>query len=395
MQMTVIPDWYHACMNLRIRLFLYLSVLSAFWILLAACGSVVSGSRESQLPACNGNAPVFSQAPVDPGLLQGIAPLGKLNPPSHTFPTQHTYWYAKGAFINGEELLADVPDVVSPGEVWVTRAARVEFASRSYKTDYSIEYSPCDDLYGWFGHLSALDPALLAALEPFEDCSSRSTADESITECFSHQRVKLNPGDPIGKMGIFGNLDVGLLDHRVSHTFANPERVPWLTSIVCPLDYYAEEPRALLEALLGSHDGLMKRSGEPICGTVAQDTPGTAAGIWVLRDLPEGFVEGWGIALAADSIDPSKSALSMGNVDSQVDASVLHLTTDEAAPFNNVTDGDVRCFDAVPASMWVEPTPHRIVLSLIDDTLFLWVDRDAACGGWNGALPSSAIAFVR
>lgn len=374
--------------------FLVLAILAALTgLLLAACGD--GGRQRTPLPSCEGNEHPFSVAPISVDLLQAIRPLGTLNPPSHTFPTQHTYWYAKGAFLSGLSVLPEVPDVVAPGQITLTRVARVEFHDRDYRFDYSVDFAPCDEIYGWFGHLSELAPELIAALEPFDDCSTRSTADESLTECFSHREVQLAPGDRIGRAGIYGNLDFGTLDHRVAHPFANPERVPWLVNITCPVDYFTPAVQAELEPLLGAFDGAYPRTVEPVCGEVSYDRPGTAAGVWVLEDLPEGFVEGYGLALARDNVLADIPAVSIGNIGTALDGAVLHVVTGVPEPFAAVKDdGAVHCYDAVPASRFEQPVPHRVVLSLSDEVLRFAVDREVSCAHGQ-ALPSQHVRMVR
>src|SRR5215510_6450023 len=46
------------------------------------------------LPHCT-DAPSFDRSPVDLAQVTGVVPLGNVNPPGHTFPTPHMYFYLK------------------------------------------------------------------------------------------------------------------------------------------------------------------------------------------------------------------------------------------------------------------------------------------------------------
>jgi len=74
--------------------------------ILAACGSKTtpsspstgggtsSGSSSNATgPGVAPNTAVFSQSPIDIGVISTIVPIGNLNPPDHTLPTNHSYFF--------------------------------------------------------------------------------------------------------------------------------------------------------------------------------------------------------------------------------------------------------------------------------------------------------------
>src|SRR5947207_3415667 len=74
--------------------------------MLAACGaskhspsSPSNGTSSNTGGSTTGGAgvapgtPVFTQLPIDAGVISSIVPIGNLNPPDHTLPTNHSYFF--------------------------------------------------------------------------------------------------------------------------------------------------------------------------------------------------------------------------------------------------------------------------------------------------------------
>src|SRR5262245_38095770 len=66
-------------------------------VALVAFGCGDGSSRSTSSPTSpSANMPgslVFTQSPVDPSAISSITPLGNLNPPGHTLPTNHIYLF--------------------------------------------------------------------------------------------------------------------------------------------------------------------------------------------------------------------------------------------------------------------------------------------------------------
>ncbi len=74
-----------------------------------------SGSANPQFNALG----VFTLSPVDPSAINFIIPLGNLNPPGHTYPTDHMYFVLKNSNVDVNTVLAaasgTVVDLYQPG----------------------------------------------------------------------------------------------------------------------------------------------------------------------------------------------------------------------------------------------------------------------------------------
>jgi len=67
----------------------------ALAVVAASCGSSASPSNPSNpttTPRPSGRF-ALTASPLDPAVVEFIAPLGNLNPPGHTLPTDHIYFY--------------------------------------------------------------------------------------------------------------------------------------------------------------------------------------------------------------------------------------------------------------------------------------------------------------
>ncbi len=61
-----------------------------------------------------GTAPMLTVSPIDIASIRDLTPLGNLNPPAHTHPTDHLYFYAT---FTGTRV--PIP-ILSPGDVVVS-----------------------------------------------------------------------------------------------------------------------------------------------------------------------------------------------------------------------------------------------------------------------------------
>src|SRR5712672_3030835 len=87
-------------------------VAAAVFVVAVACSKDASGPNLSGLATC-GPATLLTVTPMDLSDIREIAPLGNLNPPGHTFPTDHIYFYAAAG--------PSVP-IVAPGAIRITQA---------------------------------------------------------------------------------------------------------------------------------------------------------------------------------------------------------------------------------------------------------------------------------
>lgn len=356
-----------------------------WWVLIwVGCGG-------DDRPSCPTDDRPYTQDLL-PGVTGFIEPLGLLSPPSHTLPTDHAY--------------LDVGDtaaqIVAPGDVTVLRVQQTRYvvsASRQGRTDVTIELSPCAERRLKLAHVQALDPAFVAAVgdpSTSDDCSMRSTSDETIEECSLQPEVQIAAGSPIGTAGGVGAtsrfLDLGAIDDRISLAFANPARAPWLTHVACPFDGW-------VDALRASYEARLPATASPRCGRVDFDVPGTAAGMWVRADYQpsDGFLEGFALALARGHVDASVQRISLGEVGTLGGAGAWDVGAPAASgtvgrDFEAVVPGAVYCYEGLVAS----GQPAVALVELPDPaSLRLEVVPAASCAAAPTTLSSAAVAFVR
>ncbi len=397
-KVSTVVDWcVDKTMNRKTLLCFSLSMF--LFLMLAACGgssgdSSGSGNQISaNYKSCSSNY-FMTQSPISFSELWGITPLGTLNPPDHTQPTRHTYWYAGDP--GNPPPVDQLAYVYAPGDIRVFEVQKVTYdpSWRPYQTDYSMRFFICDDVWGYFNHLMVLDESFEAMVGEFpnDNCETYSTSTETVTQCTKQLALDIPAGTLLGTVSYYGTLDFGMDDNRVNHTLANPNRFGFIRNAVCPMEYFVESEKDALFSITGRWDGSVQRTAEPRCGQVSFDEPGTAAGAWVLDPVdPNVFLESISVALAKDSIDPSLYAFSVGNIGSNVDAQVLTFTPNSSGTtnraFEDVTpDGNVYCYN-VGGGL-------SIALQMSDRSHLLFDVQSSDCSG-GAVISASAIRLQR
>lgn len=255
------------------RLALLGAVLLAF--LIGACDS--SPTDEGSTLSCAA-LPYFTALPVPVQDIDFVAAIGSLGAPGHTLPTAHSGFLVKRV---------GVP-VTSPGDLHIKRVRKVTYVSspnRQGEQDYAVFFDLCEDVEGWFGHLTTLTDAIP---DGSGNCQRYNTPSETIENCeYNVSGVTVAAGAPLGtagmsvELGLLG-LDFGLLDERVTNAYLNPSRHPQPTfNAVCPYDYFDAANRTTLLALIRNPSRPSHGSfGEPRCGSMEVDRAGTAKGVW-------------------------------------------------------------------------------------------------------------------
>ncbi len=374
----------------------------------------------SPIPDCpaDPSAPLFEVSPIQLSDLLEVVPLGNLNPPGHTFPTDHLYFIIR---LNGvDQSISDKPPAVfpvfAPGRIWITQIDKKQYA-RPSSTDYSLRFQPCKQFGGYFHHVQQLSENLLIRTGPFEGSGCDTYSDGSIV-CRKHVMIEMEAGEIIGVNEEKENLglDFGAMDSRVPPlAYANPARY-WSSPsgldphpLVCVIDYYSPDVRDQLRGRLGGNGGQAFRTVEPICGEVEQDEPGTAQGNWFLRGTvgtpPLPYTTH--LALVRDNIDPLLGAFSVG-----APVPGLGPFTENFAPqtsggrvnldFSQVTaDGNIYCYDSWHNRSG-EPVTHtqpRIVLIQLTGATTLRIEKqdvaESECGTGPWAFQANYVDFER
>jgi len=343
------------------------ALLCAALVVAAACGGgdhttgATSDVIPPSVPACGPTTAVFAIPPVALSDFVGWEPLGAFNPPGHTFPTDHQYIYVNNP---ASQAPRREVNIVAPADLTITHA-RKGTSNPGSITDYTLDFAPCAEVYGEFGHVLTVAPSILNTLEPFDQfCSTYSPAPgATVSVCESKSvAIKIAAGDVIGTAGgpsphSFG-LDFSLWDARVAPTaFANPARWPTVTSkfdrfhVVPGSDYFAEPARSQIAPRMGSFDGTIRRTAPPVGGTLDVDVPGTAMGVWFTPSQPT-FPEYMHLAIAPDHVNPSRIDISPGISLTNWNRGLVFFTPTSSGfvnrhPAQITADGQIYCLETL------------------------------------------------
>ena len=346
------------------------------FLILVACGGGGGGDGGNEGPALPAVCPAgtfLGVSPVAISSIRTIVPLGTLNPPGHTFPTDHMYFYLvvpPGGTAPAETTL------YAPGDIYIATATAVQHVTAGY-TDYTIVLAPCDDITIVLGHVTSLDAAVFGDTSTLDGWTLR---DEYATggQTYRHWRRTFNVpvaagtvlGTAGGRAGQWA-LDVGAYDrlHTVGPV-ANTTR--WASSqylhAVCPLDYY--EPGAVKTQLAGLVDRSAPPGDPDPCGRILQDLPTTAQGCWFVEGTTSTYPEDPHLALVWHNRDALLCAISMGTSVPGFGASERTFTPLGSGRRN-------RAFSQVTAdglSYGYElPSPPGILVIHMPDAVTLWV----------------------
>lgn len=350
-----------------------------------------SSSNSSGLSSCGSNYSFFTHSPLGESDFDDLTPLGNLNPSGHVFPTDHIYFYLVNPLARY--------NLYSPGDFTITQISASEHVEDGF-TDYSFTFQSCNEFKAQFGHVSGLASKLSQALSaPYQWDSTYSTGGKTYRNYGKNVSLTISAGEQIGTVG--GNsgqnaLDMNAYDSRVTLNFANSSR--WsqrsdTTHTVCPIDYYSESLKNTLKNRFSGNG--VRRTIDPVCGTIEQDIAGTAQGVWFLGGTTTFSSEDPHLALVHDNIDPSKAVFSVGT---SMSASGLSSGTYQFTPqssglvnrdFDDITsDSNTYCFEPSYLS-------GKIILQLTNSTTLIMEKQSDTCGSGPWSFTSNATTFER
>ncbi|MEM2958096.1 MAG: hypothetical protein QW261_07395 [Candidatus Jordarchaeaceae archaeon] len=232
------------------------------WLLFTSITSSYSGDANTQITSLGKFT--FTHMPLDDDAYDYIRPLGNLNPPGHTFPTDHIYFGLKNGTYN----------VYAPARGVITQINNWTREGGAYQ-DYSIHIKHSLTFKSYFHHVSGLADWILEKVG-------------EVTE-FTPVFIPVEAGQVIGwaaqQPGGSVCLDWGAIDDKVTLSFIHPETYTWgdvNVHTVCPLDY-------LEESLKESAYQKVFRVGEPRGGKIDYDLLGRASGNWFLEGSQSGI----------------------------------------------------------------------------------------------------------
>ncbi len=196
----------------------------------------------SDEPALDSGQVIFSICPVDTAAILEASPLGNLNPPGHTFPSDHIGFYLKGS------------DSV-PVHAMTAGTIRTIYYNE-WSDDYRIEFIHTESIISYLDHISNLPLGVILG-------------------------ATLNTGDLVGYARLrTGAFDIGVVNYNKVTSFNTPERYhEFYLHYDDPYNYFTDSIRYMLEAK-------NPRIGEPKGGRVCFDLYGTLAGNWFLEGTP-------------------------------------------------------------------------------------------------------------
>lgn len=352
---------------------------------------------------------LFDHSPVALDDFMGLVPLGNLGPPGHTFPTDHIYFHINRLDPNNWYAGTVTAPVFTPGDVWVTEVTFQEALSNDPPlTDFTVFFSPCQEVQAFFIHLSGLSEQILAEVgTEFDQCDEYSTTGAGdFRNCtIRGLSIKVAAGEQFGTAGgnIYANaLDLGVYDLRTPPLlYANPDRWPDRSlHIACPLNYFTPEVRDGLLARLGMHDASAARTVEPICGEVERDEPGTAQGVWMTQGTVYTYPEDPHLALVRDNLLPEWSVFSVGEstATSGLDWGIYFFMPVGSGlvnrAFADVVPGDVYCYEQLVLKFG-EPAGLTLILEMPTATTLRIEQIQGGCGGGPWQFSDLASDFER
>ncbi|TSC96923.1 MAG: Uncharacterized protein CEN88_254 [Candidatus Berkelbacteria bacterium Licking1014_2] len=324
--------------------------------------------------------------------------MGNLNPPGHTFPTDHIYFYLANNI---------QPPLYSPGDLTITEIGVGGNLTQGI-SDYSITLQNCSEFEVYFLHVTSISTKLSDEFtSPFEWDNTYTTGGNTYRNYGKSVNISVSGGEQIGTVG--GNpgqssFDMGAYDTRVTLNFANSGRWTIYNTIhtVCPIDYYSETLKSTLTAMFGDYDGSPKRTVEPVCGTVEQDVANTAQGAWFLKGTDNSWSgEDTHLALVHHNVNPNTPVFSVGNSlsASNLPKGVYEFSAQGSGlinrDFDDVTsDNNIYCYQ-MDGQGWVEGS-ITILVQLSTSTI-LKIERgaDSACGSGPWSFTGSVSEFER
>ena len=235
----------------------------------------------SPVPAPPGGVAQFSFFPVTPGAGQSITALGNLNPPGHTLPSDHIYFY-DGDLSAGHPFGSEVRDVVMPA------TGAVMFILQPAGDDYKIMFRATQNFYFYLDHIFLSQPVTVGQI--------------------------LTAGTKIGVTGTGAAIDLGAFDFSVKHTgFVDTLRYPSQTThYVAPRDYFTPALQSDLDAHLYRAASATNKGGQ-----IDFSVAGKLVGDWFLQGMPKDSSSGpygWTrqVAFVYDYYDPTKVRIAVG-----------------------------------------------------------------------------------
>ena len=301
----------------------------------------------------------FLPVPLAPG--QSVTALGNLNPPGHTLPSDHIYFY-DGDLSKNQPFGSDVNDVIMPA------TGAVVFIIRPAIVDYKIIFRATDNFFFYLDHIFLSDSLKVGQV--------------------------IQAGTKIGTTGKGQGIDLGAFDLSVKHTgFLDTLRYPGQTlHYVAPRSYFTPALMADIDAHLYRSASATDKGGQIDFGVA-----GKLVGDWFLQGMPKDSSAGpygWTrqMAFVYDYFDPTQVRISIGGTVRS--AGVWGISASAPRP-ENVTpaDGIVSYYLYSP----FDPNfpPNGLLLVQVTDASTIKAEYFAGGNATATQFTSNAVTFIR
>lgn len=334
----------------------------------------------SQLPDCNN--PKFTVPPADLNDIIEISPLGAINPPGHTLPTPHLYFH-----ISVGQQSTKIVDLKAPADIYIISVSSDSDDLVPERTEYSIGFALCKDVFGYFNHVKEISEELKKELakdkcETFTDNHGNSCAKKIV--------YKAAAGTVIGGVGHKqGNFDFGAYDFRKQLGYVNTASYgdlqgkgfgrPRLLYAICPLELYDTETKERFYSKIS-------RTIEPICGDVMQDVPSSLQGSWFYEDGRADMEWSKHLTFGHDSMYSNKAIIAVAGIITRDNAAIKWMFSPKESGTNNrrfsdvKNDGNIYCYDDSSLGSF-GTSSGKILVQLTSNTELKIEYKDGSCSG--------------
>lgn len=242
-----------------------------------------SGGPEGGVEPPPGGVNGFSYTPIDLALAGTITPLGNLNPPGHTTPSDHAYMYAVDF-----DRFSPPPDTLVR-DVYAPALGAVNFMLLQPSHDWKVQFVMTKEMSYYLDHIQPRAGLKVGDI--------------------------VQAGEIIGTTNRGGGLDLGAWDTRVTLTgILAPGRYSDQTlHAVTPWRYYDEPLRSLIYSRVRRASGAAERDARIDFGIA-----GRLSGDWYHASLPHDRTSagptGWPktLAFVRDYYDPTWVRVAIG-----------------------------------------------------------------------------------
>lgn len=139
-----------------------------------------------------------------------------MNPSSHTFPTDHIYVEVADPRYPEKNVLDKAKSLIAPADMWILAIKTSEQIGGV--TDWAIEFSPCKDVKGQFGHVGSISDKIKTEIDKIDTkCNEYETGGHKFKSCsYENLKIAVASGEKIGTAGSqrSGMLDIWMSDYR-------------------------------------------------------------------------------------------------------------------------------------------------------------------------------------